>query len=196
MSVVPIRLFGDPVLRTRAAEVTDFGPELGRLIDDMFETMDRHNGAGLAATQIGVESRVFVFNCGGMRGHIVNPVFTVEGDDTQTGPEGCLSIPGIQASCTRAAVVTVSGVNRDGVPLHFTAEDIVARAIQHETDHLDGVLFLQRLEPTIRKGAMRAVRESEWFAAGVTSSDDPGAYPTTWVHEPDEAGMTPSRVAE
>ncbi len=192
MSVVPIRLFGDPVLRTRAAEVTDFGPELGRLVDDMLETMDHHNGAGLAATQIGVEARVFTFNCGGMRGHIVNPVWTAQGEDTQTGPEGCLSIPGIQASCTRAAVVSVSGVNRDGRPLHFTADEIVARAIQHETDHLDGVLFLQRLDPAIRKGAMRAVRESEWFAAGITSSDDPGAYPTTWVHDTTESSSEPA----
>ncbi len=190
MSVVPIRLFGDPVLRSRAAEVTDFGPDLGRLIDDMFETMDRHNGAGLAATQIGVELRVFVFDCGGMRGHVVNPMWTADGEETQTGPEGCLSIPGIQASCTRPAVVIVNGVNRHGEPQRFAAEDIVARAIAHETDHLDGIMFLQRLDTDVRKGAMRAIRQSEWFAAGITSSDDPGAYPTTWVHDRSGADET------
>ncbi|MCX6471179.1 MAG: peptide deformylase [Corynebacteriales bacterium] len=186
MAVADIRLFGDPVLRTRATEVTDFGPDLHRLVDDMLETMDRHHGAGLAAPQIGVGARVFTYDCGGQRGHIVNPVWTAVGTETQTGPEGCLSIPGVQADTTRAAEVTVTGVDRHGDPVTLHVDDIMARCVQHETDHLDGVLFLQRLAPDVRKAAMRVVRGSAWFTEGRTSTDDPGSYPTTWVQgDPD-----------
>ncbi|MBT0568021.1 peptide deformylase [Williamsia sp. CHRR-6] len=191
MAVLPIRVFGDPVLRARAAEVTEFTPELARLVEDMMETMDAHEGAGLAATQVGVEARVFTFSCGGHRGHIINPVWTAEGTEQQTDFEGCLSIPGIRARCTRHERVTVRGVDRDGAPISITAEGIMARCVQHETDHLDGVLFLQRLDAPVRKEAMRAVRHSQWFAADITITDDPGSYPIVTVDSPQVAAAQP-----
>lgn len=176
MAVQPVRVFGDPVLRTRADEVTAFDDKLASLVADMMDTMDHFGGAGLAAPQIGVLQRVFVFDCGGHRGHIVNPEWRQESEDTQTGPEGCLSIPGIQAEATRFARVTVVGKDVTGADVEITAEEIMARCIQHETDHLDGVLFLSRLTPELRKAAMRAVRESRWYRDGALTTTDPGAY--------------------
>ena len=112
--------------------------------------------------------RVFVFDCsnveGGSRGHIVNPVWEAVGEETQTGAEGCLSIPGIQKDTTRYQTVTVSGVDSDGRPISIQASGLMARCIQHETDHLDGVLFLKRLEPVLRKEAMAEIRSAGWFA--------------------------------
>lgn len=163
MSILPIRVFGDPVLTTPADAVTEFDSALRTLVADMMETMIAYHGAGLAANQVGVLRRAFVYNCGGMRGHIINPVWEAVGEDTQTGPEGCLSIPDIQAETTRYARVRVRGADVDGNPVVIEADDILARCIQHETDHLDGVLFLKRLESEIRKPAMRQLRESEWF---------------------------------
>jgi peptide deformylase len=181
VAVRAIRLFGDPVLRTPTPEVTDFGPELGRLVDDMLETMDAHHGAGLAAPQVGVGARVFVFDCGGRRGHVVNPVWTALDDETQTGAEGCLSIPGVQAACTRAARVAVTGVDRHGAPVTMEVDGILARAVQHETDHLDGVLFLQWLTPEARRAAMRVIRATPWFTAGETVTENPSTGRPVWV---------------
>ena len=168
MTVRAVRLFGDPVLTTRAEEVTEFDDKLKTLIADMMDTMDDEGGVGLAANQVGVLRRVFVFDCshveGGSRGHIVNPVWAAVGEETQTGAEGCLSIPGIQKDTTRYQTVTVSGVDSDGRPISIQASGLMARCIQHETDHLDGVLFLKRLEPALRKEAMAEIRSAGWFA--------------------------------
>ena len=164
MTVRAVRLFGDPVLTTRAEEVTEFDDKLKTLIADMMDTMDDEGGVGLAANQVGVLRRVFVFDCshveGGSRGHIVNPVWEAVGEETQTGAEGCLSIPGIQKDTTRYQTVTVSGVDSDGRPISIQASGLMARCIQHETDHLDGVLFLKRLEPVLRKEAMAEIRSA------------------------------------
>ncbi|MFD4181166.1 peptide deformylase [Rhodococcus sp. NPDC058514] len=170
MSIQPVRLFGDPVLRTRADEVVDFGRELHTLVEDLTDTMHDRGGAGIAAPQIGVGLRVFAYNCGGMSGHLVNPTYEVVGPGEQIGPEGCLSIPGVRADCTRALTVRASGFNMHGEPVDFECEGIMARCVQHETDHLDGVLFLARLAPADRKDAMRVIRESDWFRAGITVS--------------------------
>jgi peptide deformylase len=190
VAVRAIRLFGDPVLRTPTPEVTDFGPELHRLVDDMLETMDAHRGAGLAAPQVGVSARVFVFDCGGRRGHVVNPVWTALDDETQTGPEGCLSIPGVQAACTRAARVRVTGIDRDGEPVEMEVDGILARAAQHETDHLDGILFPQRLSPDARRAVMRVVRATGWFVAGQTMTDSPVVDRPVWVGDGQPAADT------
>ncbi|PPJ27396.1 peptide deformylase [Nocardia nova] len=168
MTIQPVRLFGDPVLRARADEVDAFDRELEQLVTDLTDTMHASGGVGMAAPQIGVGLRVFVYDTGDAAGHVVNPVFEVLGTDEQTGPEGCLSIPGLRYDVTRAHRVVARGVDRHGEPVKFEAEGLLARCVQHETDHLDGVLYLQRLEPATRKQAMRAVRESEWFAAGKT----------------------------
>lgn len=167
MSVVPVRLFGDPVLRTRAAEVVDFDAELRGLVKDLAETMEEHGGAGIAAPQLGVSLRVFTYHCDGFAGHLVNPSFDVLGEEDQLGPEGCLSIPGLRFDCRRHMHVVARGWNSFGDPVEVEGSALLARAIQHEVDHLDGVLFVDRLDPEARKLAMRAIREAEWFGESV-----------------------------
>ncbi len=167
MTIRDIRMFGDPVLTTRAEEVTDFDDTLAALVSDMLETMDHAEGVGLASNQIGVARRVFVFDCthvdNGLRGHIVNPVWEPVGDGMQTGSEGCLSIPGISKDTERHNTVQVAGQDLHGNPISLVASGLMARCIQHETDHLDGVLFLRRLRPELRKEAMAEIRTSDWF---------------------------------
>jgi peptide deformylase len=161
--IQPIRLFGDPVLRTRAAEVVDFDKELRRLVEDLTDTMLEAPGAGLAAPQIGVGLRVFTWYVDGEVGHLVNPTLTLS-EETQDGEEGCLSIPGLVFDCTRALSVVAHGFDMHGEPLVVEGSERLARAIQHETDHLDGVLFLDRLDREARRAAMREIREADWFA--------------------------------
>jgi peptide deformylase len=163
VTVVPIRLFGDPVLRTPADVVTEFDKELRQLVTDLEETMLDAPGAGLAAPQIGVGLRVFVYHVDDEQsGHLVNPVLHFPDDEEQDGPEGCLSIPGLSFDCKRKANVVAHGQNMYGDPVTVEGTQRLARCIQHETDHLDGVLFLDRLDAETRKAAMRAIREAEW----------------------------------
>jgi peptide deformylase len=163
VTVQPIRLFGDPVLRTRAQEVTTFDLELRKLVADLADTMHEEGGAGLAAPQLGVGLRVFTYSCDGFDGHLVNPSFDVIGDEEQVGPEGCLSIPGASWDCRRHLHVVARGWDQHGEPVTVAGSDLLARCIQHETDHLDGVLFLDRLDPAVRRQAMAEIRAAEWF---------------------------------
>ncbi|TDC99843.1 peptide deformylase [Saccharopolyspora terrae] len=167
MTVQPIRLFGDPVLRTKADEVVDFDKELRTLIKDLWDTMEDQGGAGLAAPQLGVSLRVFTYHCDGFAGHLINPTWTAVGDDGQLGPEGCLSIPGMSWDCLRSQHVVARGWNAHGEPIEVEGTDLLARCIQHETDHLDGVLFLDRLDEETRKAAMREIRQASWFDGDV-----------------------------
>jgi peptide deformylase len=160
--IQPIRLFGDPVLRRRAVEVVDFDKELRKLVEDLTDTMLEAPGAGLAAPQIGVGLRVFTWNVDGEVGHLVNPVLDLS-DDEQLGPEGCLSIPDLSFDCRRALSVVAKGFDVHGEPVTVEGSELLARAIQHETDHLDGVLFIDRLDDETRKAAKKAIREAEWF---------------------------------
>ena len=144
MSVRPIRLFGDPVLRTPAAPVVDFDKELRTLVSDLTDTMLDAPGAGLAAPQIGVGLRVFTWFVEGEVGHLVNPVLDLS-EEEQYGEEGCLSIPDLSFDCTRALAVVARGFTMYGEPVTIEGSDLLARAIQHETDHLDGVLFFDRM---------------------------------------------------
>jgi peptide deformylase len=162
--VQPIRLFGDPVLRTPASPVVDFDAELRKLVKDLTDTMLDAPGAGLAAPQIGVGLRVFTWYVDGEVGHLVNPDLSLS-EETQDGDEGCLSIPDLTFPCTRALQVVARGFDMHGEPLTVEGSDLLARAIQHETDHLDGILFVERLDRETKKAAMRAIRESEWFGA-------------------------------
>ena len=162
MAVQPIRLFGDPVLRTPAVPVVDFDKELRRLVSDLTDTMLEAPGAGLAAPQIGVGLRVFTWNVEGSVGHLINPTLSLS-DDTQDGQEGCLSLPGLSLDCVRALSVVATGFDLHGEPVRIEGSDLLARAIQHETDHLDGILFIDRLDQDARKAAMRTIRESDWF---------------------------------
>ena len=162
MPIQPIRLFGDPVLRKPALEVVDFDKELRRLVEDLTDTMLDAPGAGLAAPQIGVGLRAFTWHVGGEVGHLINPQLELS-DETQDGAEGCLSIPELTYDCRRALSVVARGFDMYGEPVTISGSDLLARAIQHETDHLDGVLFIDRLDTAARKVAMREIRESDWF---------------------------------
>ena len=160
--IQPIRLFGDPVLRRPAAEVVDFDKELRKLVEDLTDTMLGAPGAGLAAPQIGVGLRVFTWHVEGEVGHLVNPVLDLSAEE-QFGPEGCLSIPDLSFDCRRALSVVARGFSMHGEPVTIEGTELLARAIQHETDHLDGVLFIDRLDDEARRAAKKAIREAEWF---------------------------------
>ena len=162
MAIQPIRLFGDPVLRKPAIEVVDFDKELRRLVQDLTDTMMDAPGAGLAAPQLGVGLRVFTWYVDGELGHLVNPSLDLS-EEIQDGPEGCLSLPDLTFDCKRALSVVAKGYDMHGEPVAIEGSDLLARAIQHETDHLDGILFIDRLDADARKAAMREIRESEWF---------------------------------
>jgi peptide deformylase len=165
ISVKPIRIFGDPVLRTPAEPVRDFDAELRKLVKDLADTMLEAPGLGLAAPQIGVGLRVFTWHVDDEVGHLVNPTLTLS-QETQDGAEGCLSIPGLSIDCLRALSVVARGFTMHGEPVTIDGSDMLARAIQHETDHLDGILFVDRLDRDARKTAMKMIREAEWFADG------------------------------
>ncbi|RHW24365.1 peptide deformylase [Nocardioides immobilis] len=162
MAIRPIRLFGDPVLRRRAIEVVDFDTEIRQLVTDLTDTMLEAPGAGLAAPQIGVGLRVFTWYVDDEVGHLINPSLDLS-EEVQDGPEGCLSLPELTYDCIRALSVVATGFNMYGDPVRIEGSELLARAIQHETDHLDGVLFIDRLDAEARKAAMKEIRESEWF---------------------------------
>jgi peptide deformylase len=161
VSVQPIRLFGDPVLRMAAQPVTVFDKELRTLVRDLSETMQDAPGAGLAAPQIGVSLRVFTYYVDGELGHLVNPDLSLS-EDEQDGPEGCLSLPGLTYDCKRAYGVVAKGFNMYGDPVTIEGTQLLARCIQHETDHLDGIIFIDRLDTEQRKAAMKAIRDAQW----------------------------------
>jgi peptide deformylase len=154
-----IRKFGDPVLKTQAAPVDTFDEKLARLTDDMLATMRENDGVGLAANQVGRLKRVLVASVEDQDYAIVNPVIDDRATTTERGPEGCLSIPGINVDVDRATGVTVTGQDVSGELLRIEARNTLARVLQHEIDHLDGVLILDRTDRASRKEAMREWRE-------------------------------------
>jgi peptide deformylase len=162
ISVKPIRIFGDPVLRTPADPVRDFDAELRRLVKDLTDTMLDAPGVGLAAPQIGVGLRVFAYHVDDVTGHLINPTLDLSSDQ-ETDDEGCLSFPGLVYPTPRAYAVVAKGFNMYGEPVTLEGSGHLARCVQHETDHLDGVLFIDRLDPVQRKLAMKEIREAEWW---------------------------------
>jgi peptide deformylase len=162
MSIQEIRYFGDPVLTTPASPVVDFDKELRVLVKDLTDTMLDAPGAGLAAPQIGVSLRVFVWDVDETLGHLVNPVLSLS-DEMQDGEEGCLSFPELRYETPRAMRAVAKGFNMYGEPITVEGTEFLARALQHETDHLNGILFIDKLSPEDRKAAMKEIRESEWF---------------------------------
>ncbi|WPB89217.1 peptide deformylase [Streptomyces malaysiensis] len=167
----PMRLLGDPALRARCEEVTAFDAELARLIEDMYATMYAAHGVGLAANQIGVGLRVFVFDCPDDEdhrhlGHVVNPRLAAAAGVTVRGPEGCLSLPGIEAGTPRYDRAVIEGMTMAGKPVRIEGTGFFARCLQHEYDHLDGGLFIDRLTGLRRRRALRAVRRAPWGASG------------------------------
>ena len=166
MSIRPIRLFGDPVLRTPADPVTTFDAELRKLVADLTDTMQDAPGLGLAAPQIGVGLRVFTYYVDDVLGHLINPSLQLS-DEVEIDEEGCLSFPGLAYPTSRAFRTVATGFNMHGEPVTVEGSGQLARCIQHETDHLDGVLFIDRLDPAQRKLAMKEIRASEWWGEPV-----------------------------
>ena len=172
MTVQQIRHFGDPVLVTPASLVVDFDKELRKLVKDLTETMLDAPGAGLAAPQIGVPLRVFVWDVDEALGHLINPTLEL-GSEIQEGDEGCLSFPELVYPTPRAFRAVARGFNMHGEPIVVEGTELLARALQHETDHLDGVLFIDRLSEEDRKAAMKEIRESEWFGMNSQTGSTP-----------------------
>ncbi len=160
MAVLNVRRYGDPVLRRRANPVGAVTPEIRRLVNDMVDTMYDEVGIGLAAPQVGISMRLLVVGDEEGRGVqvLVNPAITAQGG-TVTAEEGCLSLPGIFAQVTRSEWVTLEAQDLDGQPVAITARGLRSRVFQHEIDHLDGVLFIDRLEPVIRDRIKRRIKK-------------------------------------
>jgi peptide deformylase len=159
VAVRTIRVFGDPVLREPAAPVTGVDDGVRALVRDLLETVAAPGRAGLAAPQIGVGLRAFSYNVDGEVGYVLNPRITALSEQGQDGDEGCLSVPGLWFPTRRAAWARCEGTDLDGNPVVVEGEGLMARCLQHEVDHLDGLLYLSRLEPAVRRQAMRAVRD-------------------------------------
>ena len=162
MAIRDIRLFGDPILRTAAEPVTDFDKQLRSLVKDLTQTLDDAHGAGLAAPQIGVGLRVFAYAVGSERGYLVNPLLEFPDEVEQDGEEGCLSFPGIYYDVKRRLNTVACGFTDRGDPIQVVGTEVLARCLQHETDHLDGVLFIDRLDAG-RQDLLRTVMaEANW----------------------------------
>ena len=163
MSVREIRLFGDPVLKTVSDEVAEIDERTRGLIADLLDTVQVPGRAGVAASQIGVNLRAFSYNVDGQIGYIINPVIEELSGEPEMVDEGCLSVPGLWFPTRRYPFARARGIDLDGNAIEVSGTGVLAQALQHETDHLDGLLYLDRLEKPERREAMRQVRESNWF---------------------------------
>lgn len=163
MAVREIRLFGDPVLKTVSDEIKVVDSKVQALIDDLVDTTKLPGRAGVAAPQIGVNLRAFSYNIDGVVGYLINPkIVELSGEQALVG-EGCLSVPGLWHDTTRFAFARAVGTNLAGETIEVAGTGLLAQALQHECDHLDGLLYLDRLEPAERKIAMKKLRETDWF---------------------------------
>lgn len=167
MTVRPIRLFGDPVLRSAADAIRVIDASTEALIADLVDTVKLPGRAGLAAPQIGVSLRAFSLNIDGDVSYVINPELVEVRGDAELVDEGCLSVPGLGFPRLRYPWARVVGIDLSGSPVEFAGDGLLAQALQHESDHLDGRLYIEGLEPDVKRAAMRAVRESDWFAAKV-----------------------------
>lgn len=195
MTAHPIRILGDPVLHRPAAPVSSYDGALQRLVADLTETMRAANGVGLAAPQIGVGLRVFVYDCPdsrGMRrsGHVINPVLQIGVvppglPDEDEDIEGCLSVPGEHFPTARSRESAVTGTDADGEPITVIGSGLLAVCLQHESDHLDGVLYVDRLVGRYRRAARRAIRAHGW-GEGEPRTWQPGVDPDPFGHGEDD----------
>jgi peptide deformylase len=178
MTIRPICITGNPVLHSKALEVTEFNDDLRQLVQDMYETMDEAPGVGLAAPQVGVNLRVFVYDWDAedgtaQRGVVINPVLSISevpsGEaDWETESEGCLSVPGERFPLRRAESATLTGVDLEQNPVHIEATGWFARIFQHEFDHLEGILYVDRLEPEYKTEASEIIAERGWGKDGLS----------------------------
>jgi len=171
MSTYPVRVFGDPVLKQKAKDVTDLDGALARFVDTMVDTMYEASGVGLAAPQVGVQKRMFTFDVGEGPQVLINPE-VAEATGEWVYEEGCLSIPGFHFEIVRPKVVTMTGLDLDGNEVVIEGDELLGRVFLHELDHLDGVLMLDRLDPDERKRALRELRDVDLRAAGLERIDD------------------------
>jgi peptide deformylase len=165
MSVRPIRLFGDPVLRSPCDPVVPGSPAARLLAIDLVDTVLEPGRAGVAANQIGVGLRAFSYNVDGAVGYLLNPVLAEVRGEPRAVEEGCLSVPGFAYPRLRSPYARVTGVDVDGNPVELSGEGLMAQALQHELDHLDGKLYIEHLEPDIKREALKAIRQAPWFRA-------------------------------
>lgn len=163
MTVRPIRVFGDPVLRAASAPIDQIDDGIRALVRDLIDTVELPGRAGVAAPQIGVGLRAFSYNIDGDIGYILNPVLVEVSGEPELVGEGCLSVPGLWHEALRHPHATVTGIDLDGNEIVLEGDGLLAQALQHETDHLDGMLYLDRLPAETRRVAMREIRESSWF---------------------------------
>lgn len=163
MAERPIRLFGDPVLRSVCDPIAPDDPRTRALIDDLVETVKLPGRAGLAANQIGVTSRAFSYNVDGEIGYVINPVLAEVSGEPLLVDEGCLSVPGFYFPRLRFPFARVTGVDIDGNPVEISGDGVLAQALQHEVDHLDGHLYIEGLSPETKKEAMRLIRMAPWY---------------------------------
>lgn len=163
MAVREIRLFGDPVLKTQSIAIENFDEGVKSLVADLLDTTALPGRAGVAAPQIGVNLRAFSYNVNGEIGYLLNPKITFLGGNKRLVDEGCLSVPGLWHQTPRYEQATAEGYDLNGNLIEIKGSGLLAQALQHECDHLDGLLYLDRLEPEERKIAMRALRETDWF---------------------------------
>jgi len=198
MAILPIRIVGDPVLHEPTKQVTESPAELADLIRDMYETMDAANGVGLAANQVGVAKRLFVYDCPDVdekgksvrrRGCVVNPVLETS-DIPETMPdedddvEGCLSVPGEQFPTGRADWAKVTGTDEDGNPVEIEGRGFFARMLQHETGHLDGFLYVDVLIGRNARAAKKTIKRSGWGVPGLSWT--PGTVDDPFGHDEDD----------
>ncbi|TFB59526.1 peptide deformylase [Cryobacterium sp. Hz7] len=158
-----IRLFGDPVLKTVSDPIGTIDARVRSLIEDLVDSVRLPGRAGVAASQIGVNLRAFSFNVDGEIGYILNPVLVEVSGEPELVDEGCLSVPGLWYPTKRYPFARVTGIDLDGTAVELSGSGIMAQALQHETDHLDGLLYLDRLDKENRRAAMKEVRASSWF---------------------------------
>jgi len=163
MSMREIRCFGDPVLKTPCDPITVFDKRIKQLVSDLMDTVDAPGRAGLAAPQIGVGLRAFSYNVEDDFGYVLNPEIVELEGATHEIDEGCLSVPGLWYPTRRAVRAVCRGVDLRNEPVAVSGTGVMAQCIQHEVDHLDGTLYLDRLEPDRRRAAMREIRGSDWF---------------------------------
>lgn len=166
MTVRPIRRYGDPVLTEATREVGEIDDGIRALVQDLLETTDMEGRAGVAANQIGATWRIFSWHCDGEVGYVINPVVVERAGELREIGEGCLSLPGLWCDTPRYERCTVRGIDLDGEEVVIEGEGLMAQILQHETDHLDGKVYLDRLEKPARRDAMRQLRETDWFLRG------------------------------
>lgn len=163
MAIREIRVIGDPVLRTPTEWITEIDDRVRSLVEDLLETVDMDGRAGLAAPQIGVGLRAFSWNIDDEIGYVLNPrLVEVSTEEYQDGDEGCLSVPGLWYPTERAWYARVEGIDLEGKPVVVEGEELMARALQHETDHLEGMLYIDRLDRATRRKALKAIRNADF----------------------------------